>query len=117
MMGGSPSEAVWEALSLADWTEYSCCCGEADRQNVEGRVMRNLFFISGSLKLLSNRFAFCSFFLLDTYSPFALQSNFRMLFIVKYKVPYGNPSPQKDTSLKFMCGFRAIPVLEHCIQF
>lgn len=62
MMGGSPSEAVWEALSLADWTEYSCHCGEADRQIAEGRVMRHLFFIRGSLKLLSNRFVFCSFF-------------------------------------------------------
>lgn len=79
--------------------------------------MRCIFFIMGSNEILNHRFAFSSFFLLDTHSLFALQSNFRMLFMIRYKVPYGNPPPKKKTSLKFNCGFKAIPVLEHCIQF
>lgn len=45
---------------LGDWAEFSGQCGEADRWNVEGRVVRGIL-ISHGTELLHNRFSFCSY--------------------------------------------------------
>lgn len=78
---GHPKKTWREAPSWGNRAK----CGEADSKSAEGETARLHTFITDGNKLSRNRFSFC-LVLLDTCNPFALQSNFRVLFMVRYKV-------------------------------
>lgn len=57
---GCPMRLRWSSLSLGSWVEHSRWSREADRQHLEGEVIRRILCVGRGNELLSSRFSFCS---------------------------------------------------------